>query len=53
VKGPVPDAVVQNWFVRPSQIVTGESAVAATFVLAVRVAQRWTGVPQAPETVTH
>jgi hypothetical protein len=51
--GPVPPAVVQNEWVRPWHTAADVSAVAVALLFAVSVAQRCTGAPQAPVTVTQ
>ncbi|MND01799.1 hypothetical protein D3C83_209280 [compost metagenome] len=53
MNGPVPPAVVQNWFVNPSQAVAGVSGVAVLLELEVKVAHCCAGVPHAPSTVTQ
>jgi hypothetical protein len=51
--GPVPPAVVQNELVTPWHTVADESGVAVATLPAVSVAQRCTGGPQVPDTVTQ
>jgi hypothetical protein len=53
VKGPVPEVTVLTVTESPAQPLWASGAVVAVLVFAVRFAQRWTGVPQAPETVTQ